>query len=143
KKTAKAESKSAPQMLYQTADPKQNATTTPPVIAASEVIKAWKQVQNSLKKDFPTLAALLNSVTSIDVQGNTLVLGFASEVLMSKMKPEEVERTRKAVTDALGVTLDIRCEVSNAKGKVPPHVSQDGMVATAIHQGGEIVDVQE
>jgi len=41
------------------------------------------------------------------------------------------------------VTLDIRCEVSNAKGKVPPHVSQDGMVATAIHQGGEIVDVQE
>ena len=143
KKTAKAESKSAPQMLYQTADPKQNATTTPPVIAASEVIKAWKQVQNSLKKDFPTLAALLNSVTSIDMQGNTLVLGFASEVLMSKMKPEEVERTRKAVTDALGVTLDIRCEVSNAKGKVPPHVSQDGMVATAIHQGGEIVDVQE
>jgi hypothetical protein len=59
------------------------------------------------------------------------------------MKPEEVERTQNAVSDAVGMTLDIRCEVSNAKGKVPPHVSQDGMVATAIHQGGEIVDVQE
>jgi DNA polymerase-3 subunit gamma/tau len=143
KRIAKTESKSAPQMLYQSADPKQNATTASPIIVASEVIKAWKQVQNSLKKDFPTLAALLNSVTAIDVQGNTLVLGFASDVLMSKMKPDEVERTRKAVNDVLGVTLDIRCEVSNAKGKVPPHVPQDGMVATAIHQGGEIVDVQE
>jgi DNA polymerase-3 subunit gamma/tau len=147
KKTAKAESKSAPTMLYQTANPRteaeKGAANTPPIVAASEVIKAWKQVQNSLKRDFPTLAALLNSVTSIDVQGNTLVLGFASEVLMSKMKPEEVERTQKAVSDAVGMTLDIRCEVSNAKGKVPPHVSQDGMVATAIHQGGEIVDVQE
>jgi DNA polymerase III gamma/tau subunit len=144
KKTAKAESKSAPQMLYQTADPKQNATTTPPVIAASEVIKAWKQFQSTLKKESANnLAALLNSVTSIDVQGTTLILGFASDVLMSKMKEDEKARTSQLVTDALGVTLDIRCEVSNAKGKVPPHVPQDGMVATAIHQGGEIVDVQE
>ncbi len=119
------------------------ASGTPPVIAASEVIKAWKQIQSAVKGESANLGALLNSVRSIDVQGSTLVLGFASEVLMSKMKPEEVERTRKAVNDALGVTLDIRCEVSNAKGKVPPHVSQDGMVATAIHQGGEIVDVQE
>ena len=144
KKTAKAESKSAPQMLYQTADPKQNATTTPPAIAASEIIKAWKQFQNTLKKESANnLAALLNSVTSIDVQGSTLILGFASDVLMSKMKEDEKARTTQLVADALGVTLDVRCEVSNAKGKVPPHVPQDGMVATAIHQGGEIVDVQE
>ena len=59
------------------------------------------------------------------------------------MKPDELERTRKAVNDLLGVTLEVRCEVTNARGKVPPHVPQDGMVATAIHQGGEIVDVQE
>ena len=55
----------------------------------------------------------------------------------------EKARTTQLIADALGVTLEIRCEISNARGKVPPHVSQDGMVATAIHQGGEIVDVQE
>jgi len=114
------------------------------LVPASEVIKIWKQLQSTLKKESANnLAALLNSVTAIDVQGNTLILGFASDVLMSKMKEEEKARTRQLIADALGVTLDIRCEVSNAKGKVPPHVSQDGMVATAIHQGGEIVDVQE
>ena len=115
-----------------------------PVIPASEVIKVWKSLQATLKKESASnLAALLNSVTAIDVQGNTLVLGFASDVLMSKMKEDEKKRTSQLVADALGVTLDIRCEVANAKGKVPPHVPQDGMVATAVHQGGEIVDVQE
>ncbi len=122
----------------------ENKGSTPPAIPASEVIKIWKQLQGSLRKEnASTLAALLNSVSSIDVQGNTLVLGFASDVLMSKMKEDEKSRTSKLIADTLGVTLDIRCEVSNAKGKVPPHVPQDGMVATAIHQGGEIVDVQE
>ncbi len=118
--------------------------STAPAISASEVNKIWKQLQSTLKKESANnLAALLNSVTAIDVQGNTLVLGFASDVLMSKMKEDEQARTSQLIADALGVTLDIRCEVTNAKGKVPPHVPQDGMVATAIHQGGEIVDVQE
>jgi DNA polymerase-3 subunit gamma/tau len=124
--------------------PTQPSSGGAPVIAASEIIKIWKQLQSTLKKESANnLAALLNSVSSIDVQGNTLVLGFASDVLMSKMKEDEQARTRQLIADALGVTLDIRCEVTNARGKVPPHVPQDGMVATAIHQGGEIVDVQE
>ena len=126
------------------AAPAENRSSTTSAIPASEVINIWKQIQSTLKKETANnLAALLNSVTAIDVQGNTLVLGFASEVLMSKMKDDEKARTSQLIADALGVTLDIRCEVTNAKGKVPPHVSQDGMVATAIHQGGEIVDVQE
>jgi len=124
--------------------PSEKSGATAPAIPASEVIKVWKSFQSTLKKEGANnLAALLNSVTAIDVQGNTLVLGFASDVLMSKMKEEEKKRASQLVADALGVTLDIRCEVANAKGKVPPHVPQDGMVATAIHQGGEIVDVQE
>ena len=119
-------------------------SSTPPAIPASEVIKIWKQLQSTLRKENASnLAALLNSVSSIDVQGNTLVLGYASDVLMSKMKDEEKARTTQLIAEALNVTFDIRCEITNAKGKVPPHISQDGMVATAIHQGGEIVDVQE
>ena len=144
KSSAKPSAKKAATPVPAAAVTAQNSGMTAPAVPASEVIKIWKQLQSSLRKENASnLAALLNSVSSIDVQGNTLVLGFASDVLMSKMKEDEQARTRQLIADALGVTLDIHCEVTNAKGKVPPHLPQDGMVATAIHQGGEIVDVQE
>jgi DNA polymerase-3 subunit gamma/tau len=143
-KTSKPKSEILYQMAGSEADSKKASIATTPVIPASEVIKLWKQIKSNINKSNSQLAALLNSVNVIDVQGNALVLGFASDVLVEKMnRPEQLEITRKTISDLLGVTLEIRCEVSNAKGKVPPHVPQDGMVATAIHQGGEIVDVQE
>ncbi|MCJ7433843.1 MAG: DNA polymerase III subunit gamma/tau [Anaerolineales bacterium] len=113
-----------------------------PVVAAGDVIKVWKQISQSLSKSQANLSALLNSVKMIDVQGKTLMLGFASNVLVEKMdKPEHSEILRKALADVLGVQLDLRCVVTNAKGKLPPNVSQDGMVAAALNQGGEIVDM--
>jgi hypothetical protein len=112
------------------------------IVAAGDVIKVWKQISQSLSKSQANLSALLNSVKMIDVQGQTLVLGFASDVLVSKMdKPEHSDILRKALADMLGVQLDLRCIVTNAKGKLPPNVSQDGMVAAALNQGGEVVDV--
>jgi DNA polymerase-3 subunit gamma/tau len=124
--------------------PEEKTQPEAPLISAGEVIKVWKQMAASLHKSQPNLAALLNSVKMIDVQGKTLVLGFASEVLVSKMdKPDQIETTRKALAELLGVDLVIRCVVTNAKGKIPPHVPQDGMVATAIQHGGEVVDIQE
>jgi DNA polymerase-3 subunit gamma/tau len=113
-----------------------------PVIGSGEVIKVWKQIAASLPKSQANLSALLNSVKMIDVQGDALVLGFASDVLVDKMnKPEQLEAAQKAIAEALGVKLNIRCVVTNAKGKVPPNVPQDGMVAAALNQGGEIVDM--
>jgi DNA polymerase-3 subunit gamma/tau len=115
-----------------------------PLIPAGQIINNWKQVQASVKASSPNLAALLNSCKSIDVQGNELILGFASDVLISKMeKPEHLELTSKVLADLLDVDLKIRCVVTNAKGKLPPNVKQDGMVAAALQHGGEIVDIQE
>jgi DNA polymerase-3 subunit gamma/tau len=115
-----------------------------PVITANEVIKSWKDIANSLPRGQANLKGLLNSVRMIDVQGKTLILGFASEVLVSKMdKPDQVEAAQKAISEKLGVELIIRCVVTNAKGKIPSDVPQDGMVATAIQHGGEIVDEQD
>ncbi len=80
----------------------------------------------------------------IDIQGNTLVLGLASDVLVSKLdKPGQIEIIQKLIRDSFHVDLSIRCIVTNAKGKIPANVSQDGMVATAIQHGGEIVDMEE
>lgn len=109
-----------------------------------DIIKAWKPMAASLPKAQANLAALLNSVRMIDVQGKTLILGLASDVLVSKLdKPDQIEVIQKLIRDQFGVDVNIRCMVTNTKGKIPPNVAQDGMVATAIQHGGEIVDMQD
>jgi len=116
--------------------------TEKPTISAADVIKAWKQLASSLPKSQANLSALLNSVKMIDVQGKTLILGLASDVLVSKIdKPDQIEAIRKLIKDEFGVDMNVRCMVTTAKGKIPPNVPQDGMVAAAIQHGGEIVDM--
>jgi hypothetical protein len=111
-------------------------------INAGEVIKAWKHMSAALPKAQANLSALMNSVRMIDVRGNTLILGLASDVLVSKIdKPDQIEAIQKLIKDQFGVEMNIRCMVTNVKGKIPPNVPQDGMVATAIQHGGEIVDM--
>ncbi|HLO17678.1 MAG TPA: hypothetical protein VK206_22805, partial [Anaerolineales bacterium] len=111
-------------------------------ISAADVIKAWKNLAASLPKSQANLSALLNSVKMIDVQGKTLILGLASDVLISKIdKPDQIELIQKLIRDEFGVDMNIRCVVTSAKGKIPPNVPQDGMVATAIQHGGQIVDM--
>jgi DNA polymerase III subunit gamma/tau len=110
-------------------------------VGAEDIIRAWKHLSASLPKTQANLSALLNSVRMIDMQGKTLILGLASDVLVSKIdKPDQIEVVRKLIKDQFGVDVNIRCVVTTAKGKIPPNVPQDGMVATAIQHGGEIVD---
>jgi DNA polymerase III subunit gamma/tau len=113
-----------------------------PAINAGDVIKAWKHLSASLPKAQANLGALMNSVKMIDVQGKTLILGLASDVLVEKInKPDQIEIIQKLIKDNFNVDLSVRCAVSNAKGKIPPNVAQDGMVAAAIQHGGEVVDM--
>ncbi len=99
-------------------------------------------MSSTLPKAQANLSALMNSVRMIDVQGQTLILGLASDVLVSKIdKPDQIEAIQKLIREQFGVEMNVRCVVTNAKGKIPPNVPQDGMVATAIQHGGEIVDM--
>ncbi len=126
------------------ASPPEAATSTAAPISNAQIIQAWKQIQARVKGHSVNLAALLNSVKSLDVHGNTLILGLASDVLVEKMnRPEHIEATRQAICDLLGVDLDIKCVVTNARGQLPPNINPDGMVATALQNGGKIVDLQE
>ena len=114
----------------------------PAMISAGDVIKAWKHLSASLPKAQANLAALLNSVKMIDLQGKTLILGLASDVLVSKIdKSDQIEAIKKLIFDEFGVDVNVRCVVTTAKGKIPPNIAQDGIVATAIQHGGEIVDM--
>ena len=122
------------------------AETPHPVEAASvtagDIIKAWKHLSASLPKAQANLSALLNSVKMIDMQGKTLILGLASDVLVSKIdKPDQLEAIQKLIKDEFGVDINVRCVVTTAKGKIPPNIQQDGMVAAAIQHGGQIVDM--
>ncbi|MBK6792234.1 MAG: DNA polymerase III subunit gamma/tau [Anaerolineales bacterium] len=115
-----------------------------PAINSNDIVKAWKPLINTLPKDKNTLGALMNSVRNIDVQGKTLILGMASDVLVEKLnKPDQIETIQRLIKDHFHADLSVRCVVNNAKGKLPTHVSQDGMVAAAIQHGGEIVDLDE
>lgn len=146
-------------MLYQTGEPKPESPAklqeptavsgggeqaTPQAVDLAQVLKLWKDVRASIKPGHPSVEALLNSCKPVDVRGEELLLGFQSETVRALMdKPENLEITRKVIAEVLGTDLKIRCVVVNARGKLPPNVSQDGMVATALNHGGEIVDVQE
>jgi DNA polymerase-3 subunit gamma/tau len=115
-----------------------------PAINSNDITKSWKSLVNALPKAQANLGALMNSVRMIDVQGKTLILGMASDVLVEKLnKPDQIEIIQRLIKDHFHVDLSVRCVVTNAKGKLPTHVSQDGMVAAAIQHGGEIVDVDE
>ena len=112
-------------------------------VTLAQVSQAWKQIKEALHSQ-PGLVALLNSSRLLEIKDGVLVLGFAGEVVRSKMEvPEQLELTRKAIADVMGADLRLRCVISNAKQSALVDVKADGMVAAAIKHGGEIVDIQE
>jgi DNA polymerase-3 subunit gamma/tau len=118
--------------------------TAPAVVGLAEVAKAWKDIRLALRHGHPAVGALLNSSRPVDVKGDVLFVGFQSETVRALMdKPDNIKAARRAIAQVLGSELKINCVVTNSRGKVPPHLPQDGMVATAVDRGGEIVDVQE
>ena len=133
----KAEIGGADQDRSQIQQPVENSS-----VGAGDIIKAWKHLSAALPKTQANLSALMNSVKMIDIQNGILILGLASDVLVSKIdKPEQIEVIQKLIRDEFGVEMPVRCVVTTVKGKIPPNVPQDGMVATAIQHGGEIVDM--
>ncbi len=120
------------------------AEVNEPVIELAQVIGAWKEIRGALKRTHPAADGLLNSCKPIDLRGTELVLGFQTDAVRAIMdRPENMEAARKAIADVLGRPLEIRCLVINTVGKAPPNMAQDGMIATALNHGGEIVDIQE
>jgi DNA polymerase-3 subunit gamma/tau len=113
-------------------------------IGLSEVVRAWRDIRSIIKPDHPGIEALLNSCKPLEVRGSILYLGFQSETVRALMDiKEKTDIAQAAIKEALGVELSIKCVVASAKGQLPPDVNPDGMVAAAVQNGGEIVDVQD
>jgi DNA polymerase-3 subunit gamma/tau len=149
--------KKEPRVLYQSADPRKDAPARPATktevepgaageagISLEQVRKAWRDIRGLIKPQSQSLDGLLNSCKLLEVRQGVLVIGFQSEVLRKKMDmPEQLEITRKAISQVCGGELLIKCVVTNARQATPPDVKADGMVAAALKVGGEIVDTQE
>lgn len=125
-------------------NPSEGGAKEAAAIKLEDVARGWREIRRALKRDHPAVDGLLNSCKPIEIRGDVLVLGFQSEVVRGLMdRAENVEAAQTAILDVTGLSLRLRCLVVNAVGKVPPDLPQDGMVATAMNHGGEIVDTQE
>ncbi len=121
----------------------ESAPTAGSPVSLEAVTKAWREVSALVKQKDTNVAALLNSSKILEIQEGVLILSFASDILQEKFsRPENLELTRGAIHEVLGVDLPVRAVVGGGKGNLPPNVKPDGMVAAALQNGGEIVDIQ-
>ncbi len=117
-------------------------------VTFQKVLDSWRKFLVVIRQRNPQTQGLLNSCKPLGLKNRVLVLGFASDLLKSKMeKPENMDHARQALAQVLGEEIPIRCVVSAA---VQDHLGRDlgdldneGMVAVALRDlGGEIVDIQ-
>lgn len=108
------------------------------------ILSNWGAILSEVKKQSRSqIGALLNSQKLIQVRENVLTIGFASELLKSKMETQEnLEVTRKAIKEVTGVDMEIRCVVATNKAGGDPanlDIDNDGIVGAALNLGGKLV----
>jgi DNA polymerase III subunit gamma/tau len=128
--------------------PKQVSTeaTTESGEASQILNKHWGEVLSLARRKNASTYGLLNSCKSRHVDGNVLVLGFASDVLKNQMaKKENIAVAQEVVSQILGREVNVRCVINTAaRTTIPAEVDNDGLVAAALRDlGGEIIDIQD
>jgi DNA polymerase III subunit gamma/tau len=143
--TPQQSEKSQPAKAAPAANP--NASTQPVQqggLTQQNMKQVLERISALVKKDHPQTVGLLNSCKSLTIKDGIVTLGFQTEVVKSKMEMgDNLELTRRAVSQVLGSDLEIVCVVINSKTKAAPagmDVDSDGMVGTALNLGGQIVN---
>ncbi|MEW6716879.1 MAG: DNA polymerase III subunit gamma/tau [Chloroflexota bacterium] len=115
-------------------------------LTMGQIRSHWSEIRKLLRENSPQTEGLLNSCRSVNLKGGTLELGFASNVLKSKMEKEgNVEKMQWALEQVFGFTVLIRCALTTGEQfhhDLPEGVPEDGMIRTALDLGGKIVDIQ-
>ena len=108
--------------------------------AVERINESWKDIRAAAKELSAETAALLNSCRTVTGQKGRLVLGFASELLRSKMENgHNQENARKAIQNITGIDIQIDCRVAGKQeASIPDGIEHDGMVGTALSLGGKI-----
>jgi len=105
------------------------------------IVQQWKAFCQAMRVKSPAVQGLLNSCRPLAIKDGRLVLGFASEVLRTKMDtPENIGVTQQLLLEMFKADLPVSCVVANTKGgSAELDVDGDGMVNTALNLGGQIV----
>jgi DNA polymerase III subunit gamma/tau len=108
----------------------------------SLITQRWTSIKSAMQKKRVAAAGLLNSCKPM-VNGKGLVLGFQSDLLKSKMESNDnLDLTRQVILEICNLDVEVRCMVINSKVKGVPEdleIKSDGLVGTALNQGGQIV----
>ena len=153
---AVSQAASAPR-LRKVAEPEQSAPqpqppvhekTAPPAfspggdLTLEEVRQHWKHIRAIVKQHSMPTEALLNSSRPLGIKNGVLILGFATEVLKSKMEiRENLELIKKVMSEVIEKKVPVACIV-NPKTNFNLdnlEVDSDGMVGAALNLGGQIV----
>ncbi len=126
----------------------QNSIELPPPmdeghLTLSMILEQWRQVRATVKKVRPATEALLNSCKPMSLKKGMLTLGFASEVVRSKMDlPENLDLTRQAIAHLFNQDLQIRCVVMKEMQNIEnsQQTNEESMLNTVLNLGGKLVN---
>ncbi len=127
----------------QSAAPEASQSSNADQQATQNLASAWDQIINLVRHSNPNTYGLMNSAKSRYMRGDTVLLGFSSDVLKEKMeKPENLSIAQRVLSQVFHRSINVQCNVETARrSAVPPGVEDDGVVSTALRDlGGELVD---
>jgi DNA polymerase III subunit gamma/tau len=117
-------------------------------MSLSDIQKAWPNVRALVKKHNASTEGLLNSSQLAGVRGNTLILGFRSDLLKGMMEKEgNITLTTDILEQVFGQPILVECIVTTHQGSSLPddlQIDKDGMVSTATRDlGGRISSAKQ
>lgn len=108
-----------------------------------QITETWENIRAELKKIKRPAEALLNSCRLLSLKKDVLTLGFASDIVKSKMEEKDnLELTQKVISKFIGHNIVINCVIFNKNSNQDTSVDDlpaDSMVKTAIDLGGRII----
>ena len=121
-------------------DSSQEDASKPDGVELASLREQWREVREVVRRENSSTEGLLNSCTVLEVRGNLIILGFASETVKSIMeKGGHLEVAQQGLKQVMGREMTIKCVIATDSKDIPIEIEEDGMVAAAIRLGGEIV----
>jgi len=117
-------------------------------ISLNDIHRAWDAIKAKVRQHNPRTEGILNSAKIAGMSENTLVLGFASEMVKGFMEKEgNLNLTNDILQEVLGKPIIVKCIVSTNQSSALPddlEFDKDGMVSTATRDlGGKISKAEE
>ena len=104
-----------------------------------KIISRWKDIRVASKKYHASLPALLERCMPINMEGDLVVLGFQTKVLLTKADaPSNLQGIANAINEVVGLTVKVRCVLNSHEAEAPPNVQSNSVVAEAVRMGGKI-----